>query len=93
MRREAEFFEEQTMDLVYIAKRLGDAKKIEDELTTAGLEYYVEVDHYRGGMIFTTLRAGAFFYVLETAAAQAREFLESRGYKPQAQLPAAPEGE
>jgi hypothetical protein len=90
MRREAEFFHDETMDLVYIAKRLGDARRLEEVLTEAGWEYYVEVDHYRGGLIFSTLRAGAFFYVLETEAEKARYFLPTRGYKPQPPLPEAP---
>ena len=40
-----------------------------------------------GGFLFKTQRTGAFFYVLAEKAAEARVFLESKGYKPQPALP------
>ena len=89
MRRDAEFFDDRLLDLVYIAKRLNDALALENLLTEAGWDYYVEVDEYRGGMIFSTMRKGAFFYVLDDKAAEARAFLSQNGYKPQPPLPAA----
>jgi len=50
-------------------------------------DYYVEADEYSGGFLFKTQRTGAFFYVLAEKAAEARVFLESKGYKPQPALP------
>lgn len=84
MRQDAEFFNDQEMDLIYIGKRLADAKGLEEVLTEAGWDYYVEPDEYSGGFIFKTQRTGAFFYVLAEKAPAAREFLQSRGYRPQA---------
>jgi len=56
-------------------------------LEAAGWDYYVEADEYSGGFLFKTQRTGAFFYVLAEKAAEARVFLESKGYKPQPALP------
>jgi hypothetical protein len=83
MRQDAEFFEDRELDLIYIGKRLADAQALEELLAANGWDYYVEADEYRGGFIFTTMRTGAFFYVLAEKAPAAREFLTSHGYKPQ----------
>ena len=82
MRREPEFFGEQDLDLIYIAKRLKDALRLEEIFTQAGLDYLVEPDHYTGGVIFRTSRVGAFFYVTPDAEEAARGILERAGYKP-----------
>jgi len=87
VRQDGEFFEDRELDLIYIGKRLSDAKALEELLTEAGWEYYVEADEYRGGFLFATQRTGAFFYVLLEKAPEAREFLQGRGYKPQPALP------
>ena len=89
MRQDAEFFDERELDLIYIGKRLADAQALEELLTGAGWDYYVEADEYRGGFLFTTQRTGAFFYALLEKAPEARQFLEQHGYKPQPALPAA----
>lgn len=83
MKQEADFFEGKEPVLLYIAKRLKDALELEQILTTAGFDYGVEPDRYRGGFIFQSERIGAFFYVLEDAAESARQLLTRRGYKPQ----------
>lgn len=90
MRQDAEFFEDRELDLIYIGKRLSEAQALEEVLTNAGWDYYVETDEYRGGFLFATLRTGAFFYVLLEKAPAAREFLKANGYKPQPALPEAP---
>jgi hypothetical protein len=87
VRRDDEFFQGRELDLIYIGKRLTDAKALEELLTDAGWDYYVEPDEYRGGFLFATQRTGAFFYVLLEKAAEAREFLQARGYKAQPALP------
>lgn len=87
MRRDDEYFGDQLLDLVYIAKRLSDAVALEALLTEAGWDYYVEADEYRGGFIFSSLRTGAFFYVLAERAAEVRAFLEKNRYRPQPPLP------
>jgi hypothetical protein len=68
--------------LIYIAKRLKEALALEEVLTSAGLEYDVEPDTYRGGLIFASERIGAFFYVLPEDADRAREVLRTNRYKP-----------
>ncbi len=63
MRREPGFFGEQDLALIYVAKRLRDALKLEKLLTDSAIDYLVEPDRYTGGIIFRTERVGAFFYV------------------------------
>jgi hypothetical protein len=82
MKQDASFFEGKEPALVYIAKRLKDALRLESILNEAGMDYGVEVDRYRGGIIFRGERAGAFFYVLEDAAENARDIMRQHGYKP-----------
>ena len=84
MRREAEFFEDQEVELVYIAKRLREALALEELLTSAGIDYLVETDQYFGGFIFQRTRIGAFFSVSPEAALAARQLLERNGYRPTA---------
>jgi hypothetical protein len=82
MKQEASFFENREAILIYIAKKLRDATRLESVLTEAGLDYGVEADEYRGGVVFTTTRIGAFFYVLPEAVAAARGTMERAGFKP-----------
>lgn len=82
MRQPPEHFGEQDLDLVYIAKKLNEALKIEELLTAAGLDYLVELDRYKGGLIFQSERIGAFFYVLPEVVESARTSLKGAGYKP-----------
>ncbi|MCA2967190.1 MAG: hypothetical protein INH43_01590 [Acidobacteriaceae bacterium] len=84
MRREPDFFgEDEELDLVYIAKRLLDAQRLEEKLTAAGVEYLVEPDEYRGGFLFQTVRTGAFFYVRGAEGDALRQQLAGWGFKPQ----------
>jgi hypothetical protein len=82
MKRDADFFEDKDSALIYIAKRLKDALKLEQVLTAAGVDYGVEPDRYKGGFIFQSERIGAFFYVPEEAAEAARLVMTGHGYKP-----------
>ena len=82
MKQDADFFEDKEPALIYIAKRLRDALKLEEILTKAGVDYGVEPDRYRGGFVFQTERIGAFFYVPEEAAEAARAVLTDNGYRP-----------
>ena len=82
MRQPADFFGDTDLPLVYIAKRLNESLKIEDLLTEKGLDFLVEPDTYRGGLIFQTERVGAFFYVAPEREAEARAALAEAGYKP-----------
>jgi hypothetical protein len=84
MRRDAEFFGDGELPLIYIAKRLKDALALEKMLTDAAIDYLVETDTYRGGIIFVSERVGAFFYVGSDSEQQAREALVTHGWKPYA---------
>jgi len=82
MRRDASYFEGQEPILLYIAKRLKDALRLEEIFTEAGVDYGVEADEYRAGVIFRTVRAGAFFYVLGDTVGKAHEVMRAHGYRP-----------
>jgi hypothetical protein len=82
MRQEAQYFEGSEPRLIYIAKRLSDATRLESILTASGIDYGVEADHYQGGVVFKSLRVGAFFYVLPEAHENAVAILLDHGYVP-----------
>ena len=82
MKQEPSFFEGREPVLIYIAKRLRDALRLESIFTAAGVDYGVETDEYRGGVIFRAVRVGAFFYVLPATVAAAHEVMLRHGYKP-----------
>jgi hypothetical protein len=82
MKQDASFFEGKEAVLIYIAKRLRDALRLEELLAAYGLDYGVEADEYRGGIIFHTVRTGAFFYVLPETVEAAHQLMRRNGYKP-----------
>jgi hypothetical protein len=82
MRQTPEFFGETELSLLYIAKKLKEALKLEEILTAAEIDYAVETDTYRGGLIFASERVGAFFYVTPEGLDQARNVLVENRYKP-----------
>jgi hypothetical protein len=82
VKQEAPFFEGKSPVLVYIAKRLKDALRLEQIFQDAGLDFGVEADEYRAGVVFRSVRAGAFFYVLPEAVEHAFAAMEAAGYTP-----------
>ncbi len=82
MKQDASFFEGKEPVLIYIAKKLRDALRLESLLEAYGVDYGVEADEYRGGVIFRSVRVGAFFYVLPESVAQASDAMERNGFKP-----------
>jgi hypothetical protein len=82
MKQDASFFEGKEATLIFIAKKLKEALRLESIFTSAGLDYGVEADEYKGGVIFRTVRVGAFFYVLPEAVEAARDLMQRNGYKP-----------
>jgi hypothetical protein len=84
MKQDASFFEGKEPELIYIAKKLRDALRLEGVLAEAGVDYGVETDEYSGGVIFKSVRAGAFFYVLPETVNAARAAMLQHGFKPQA---------
>ncbi len=87
MKRDASFFEDREAVLVYIAKKLREAIRLEALFTTAGLDFGVEADEYQGGVIFRGTRAGAFFYVLPDSVPAAHELLRQNGLVPYEEKP------
>jgi len=82
VRQDPEFFGERDLELVYIAKRLKEALRLEEFLTVSNIDYLVETDTYRGGIIFVSERTGVFFYVDPDIAAAVRERMRLDGFKP-----------
>jgi hypothetical protein len=81
MKKEADWFEGRDPQLIYIAKRLRDATRLEAILEAAGVDYGVEPDEYQGGVIFRRTRIGAFFYVLPDALETARAAMRENGFR------------
>lgn len=81
MRQDPAFFGDADMELVYIAKKLKDALRLEDLLTASGIDYAVETDTYTGGVVFRTQRVGAFFYVLPGELGRTQRLLEQNGFQ------------
>jgi hypothetical protein len=82
MKQEAAFFEGKEPSLIYVAKKLKDALRLESIFDAAGVDYGVEADEYKGGVVFSVVRVGAFFYVLPEAVAAAHDIMRRNGYKP-----------
>ena len=82
MRREPDHFGDQDLSLIYIARHLKDALRLETLLTDAGLDYLVEPDKYMGGTIFRAERVGAFFYVSPGDEGAAKDTLTRGGFHP-----------
>jgi hypothetical protein len=82
MRQEPSYFEGHEPVLIHIAKKLRDALRLEDVLTEAGVDFGVEADEYRAGVIFRSVRAGAFFYVRPENVATAHAVMKRAGYRP-----------
>ncbi len=82
MQRDAEFFGDQELELLYIAKRLNDALALEKSLTQANVDYLVETGTYLGGVLFKRELTGAFFYVAPSVLEQARKHMAGDGFKP-----------
>lgn len=81
MRREPEHFGDQEMCLIYLARKLKDALRVETILTDGGIDYAVEADRYWSGLLFRRERVGAHFYVLPEVEAPARDTLRRAGFK------------
>jgi hypothetical protein len=82
MRQEPDFFGDQELPLIYVAKKLKDALRLEQLLTDTGFDYLVEPDKYSGGIIFRSERVGAFFYVAPENENSVREAMQRGGFQP-----------
>ncbi len=81
MRREPEFFGDQELVLVYMARRLKDALAVEQSFTESGVDYALETGPYLSGLLFRTTKIGVYFYVLPDQEERARSVLMQRGRK------------
>jgi len=81
MRRESEFFGDQELVLVHVARRLKEALAIEKVLDAVGLDYAVVPATYTAGVVFRSERVGAFFYVAPQSEDYARNVILQRGFK------------
>ena len=82
MRQGPEFFGDQELTLLYMARRLPDALKLERLLTEAGIDYLVETGTYTGGLLMRRELTGAYFYVAEGAIEDSRTLLLSNRFTP-----------
>jgi hypothetical protein len=82
MKQDATFFDGKDPVLIYIAKKLRDATRLEGVLAEAGVDYGVEADEYSGGVVFRSSRTGAFFYVLPETVEAAHAVMANNGFKP-----------
>jgi hypothetical protein len=82
MRREPEFFGDEELALIYVARRLKEALAMERVLDDGAFDYAVVPATYSSGFLFRTQRVGAFFYVSLAAEQPARALVQSNGFKP-----------
>ena len=82
MKQEPSYFEGHEPALIYIAKKLKDALRLEEVLAAGGVDFGVEADEYGAGVIFRSVRTGAFFYVLPENVAAAHAVMRQAGYRP-----------
>ena len=81
MLRDPDYFEDRELSLIYVAKKLDEALRVEEALTTSGFDYLAEPDTYKGGVVFQSERVGVFFYVAPADESGARAALERGGFK------------
>lgn len=65
---------------VFVAASLRVAKRAEDALTQAGIQYAVEVEEIGRTLLFRSVRMGAVFYVAASQAAYCRQYLPAAGF-------------
>ena len=82
VKQDASYFEGKEPVLIYIGKKLKDSLRLEEIFAAANVDYGVEADEYRAGVIFRSVRAGAFFYVVPETVEAAHAVMRQNGYKP-----------
>ena len=79
-RIDAEEFEDRQSELVFIARRVREAKRVEALLSGEGIDYAVAFEPFlHGGIFGVTTLTGVGFYVLSGQARYCRELLGQRG--------------
>lgn len=64
---------------IFIAGSLRIARRAEEWLTTAGVDYAVQVEEFGRSLLFGSVRMGAAFYVNATQAEHCRQQLTAAG--------------
>lgn len=82
MKRESDFFGDTELDLLYLARKLREALRLEELLTDAGLDYLVETGPYVSGFLIKRDLTGAYFYVAPVDLERAQDILTGGGFKP-----------
>jgi hypothetical protein len=82
MKHKMEDFVDRELELVLVATKLKQALAVEELLDKEGLEYGLEVEQFRGGLLGLSNRTGVFFYALAGQADFCRTLLKQNGYKP-----------
>ena len=82
VRREPDFFGGKELDLLFLARRLREALRVEDLLTESGIDYCVETGEYVGGFLFKRDLTGAYFYVDPCDLPRSQELLAGHRLKP-----------
>jgi hypothetical protein len=65
---------------IFLARRLREARAVDDLLTHAGIDFAVEVEAYARSFLFGSIRHGAAFYVAGAEAADCRRRLREAGF-------------
>jgi hypothetical protein len=78
-----EAFDGRAVARIYIAGRLREAKQVEAALSEKGIDYAVDVDHFKTLLLGFIPREyeGVAFYVLSADAESARRLLEDAGLR------------
>lgn len=71
-------FEGVEIRLVFLARTIREAERVEDLLTENQIEFTALIEYYLAGVLFTTERAGIGFYVKEDHAPQCRQLLRTK---------------
>jgi len=71
MRCDPDFFGEQELTLVYMARRLKESLAVEKVLDAGSINYAVEPAYYQSGLLFRSTKIGAYFYILPEDADRA----------------------
>jgi hypothetical protein len=66
---------------IFVAGSLRVARRVEEWLTMAGVDYAVQVEPFGRTVLFRTVRNGAAFYVTSSQAKYCREQLAITGLK------------
>jgi hypothetical protein len=82
MKRDPDFFGDAELELVFMARRLREALRVEELFTASQVDYLVETGTYTAGLLLKRELTGAFFYVAPGARELAIQLLVANRHKP-----------